>query len=110
MNESSLNISYDIAKVNWLKYQVKFACCIIITVHDQLGKVDSAGSFGLPKWLVNRTGHHTFVYISNFWPKLLNPNDYFTQPVLYPTDNGLYITVKCHFKSADYTWTWLGFI
>ena len=27
------------------------------TVKYQLGKVNSAGAFGLPKWLVNRTGH-----------------------------------------------------
>ena len=27
------------------------------TVKYQLGKVDSAGAFGLHKWLVNRTGH-----------------------------------------------------
>ena len=39
---------------------------MISRVHDQLGKLDSAGRFGLPKWLVNRTGHHTFVYTSNF--------------------------------------------
>ena len=27
------------------------------TVKYQLGKVNSARAFGLPKWLVNRTGH-----------------------------------------------------
>ena len=35
------------------------------TVHDQLGKVDSARAFGLPKWLVNRTDHQLLNVLLN---------------------------------------------
>ena len=52
--------------------------------------------------LLYPTGHfyNWFACISNFGSKLLNLNGYFTQPVLYPTDHRMYLSL--HYNNMSY--------